>query len=338
MNEKDKATTAPATPPVTPPTTSVLKFNVMKLMPLWFGISLLILIPGIIALCMGGLKLGIDFTGGSIMELKFNKVATVESVSHVLSNPKVDIKNYDKEVFNGAKISLAKDANIVYIRSKHISVEQQNATLSLLEKEYGKIGIERIESVGPAIGTELGNKSLWAVVLVLGGIMLYTTYTFRWDYAVSIIACLAHDVLSVVGIFAILGMITGKEVDTLFVTAVLGNAGYSIHDTIVVFDRIRENIGKATKGQTLFEIAEASVHQTFVRSFNTSFTVVLTLLALLIFGGETIKDFALALILGAAIGTYSSIFVASPIFVLIRSALDKNKKGKKKIAPAVSNA
>jgi len=315
-------------------TASPLKFHVMKLMHVWFAISLAVLIPGIIALAMGGLKLGIDFTGGSIMELRFTKTITVDHVYNSLTKPKTKVKDMDPELFKGVKISIAKNDNIIFIRSKHLSVEQQNATLETLKKDYGEISVERIESVGPSIGTELGNKALWAVVIVLGGILLYTSYCFRWDFAISIIICLAHDVFTCVGIFAILGLVFGTEIDSLFVTAVLGNAGYSVHDTIVVFDRIRENISVSTKGKTLIDIAEESVHQTFTRSINTSITTLLTLTALFLLGGDTIRDFVLAMMIGVFFGTYSSIFVASPIFVLIRQAFDRQRKSKKRALAA----
>lgn len=318
----------------TTPTGSPLKFNVMKLMHVWFTISLAILVPGIIALAMGGLKLGIDFTGGSIIELRFTKTVTVNGIYNSLTKPKTQVKNMEPEVFKSAKVSLAKDENIIYIRSKHLTVEQQNAAMEVLKKEHGSLTVERVESVGPSIGTELGTKALWAIVVVLGGILLYTSYCFRWDFAISIILCLVHDVFTCLGIFALLGLFFGTEVDSLFVTAVLGNAGYSVHDTIVVFDRIRENISVATKGKTLMDIAEESVHQTFVRSINTSLTTMLTLLALYLLGGDTTRNFVLAMMIGIFFGTYSSIFVASPIFVLIRQALDNQRKTKKRVLAA----
>ena len=173
----------------------------------------------------------------------------------------------------------------------------------------------QVSSVGPTLGNELMKNSCIAVLLAILGICVYLTLRFHLEYALIAIFTLVHDVLFVLGVFAFLGIFFGVHIDALFITAVLTVLGFSVHDTIVVFDRVRENLKFSSKSMTFNEIVDASVNQTLARSINTSLTTLITLLALYLFGGVTTKDFVLAMILGISVGTYSSIFFASVLLV-----------------------
>jgi len=281
---------------------------------LWYLISLLIIIPCIAFFAMGGLKLGIDFTGGSLFELAFEKPPAVSEVRKTLSE-------LDKEKFSDAQISRMQDDSgqeIVVVRSKPIDDLEQVAIFEGLEKKFGEFSQVRVEVVGPTMGAELKSKAIWATIIVMGMIVLYVSFRFSFDYAICGIIALMHDVIIVVGLFSALGYFMGIEIDSLFVTAILTVAGFSIHDTIVTFDRLRENVGEMGRGKSFTEIANDSINQTLVRSINTSLTTMFPLLTLTFFGGVTIKYFSLAMLVGILAGVYSSIFVAAPLMVTWR--------------------
>lgn len=269
---------------------------------LWFFItSTLIIIPGLIFILMGGLKFGIDFTGGALLEYKFE-----QSI-----NPD-ELKTFGQVVASG-------DSTYI-LRTPAVShAELQNLKSQITEK-FGNFEVRREENVGPTIGKELEQKALIALVISWATIILYITFAFRkvpkpassFRFGVSAIAALVHDVLLLVGVFAILGYFWHVEIDTLFVTALLTVVGFSVHDTIVVFDRVRENLPK-NLGKKFETVVDISISQTLARSLNTSLTVVFVLTALLLFGGETIKWFVVALLVGIISGTYSSIFNAAAI-------------------------
>ena len=199
--------------------------------------------------------------------------------------------------------------------------------MAAIKDEAGDFQQERFESIGPIIGAELKQKAFYQLLFVSLGILIYIGYAFRkvakpitsWKFGVAAVIALFHDLLFVVGVFSILGKYKGIEVDSMFVTAVLTVLGFSVHDTIVVFDRIRENL-KIYAGRGVEYVVNHSIAQTLVRSLNTSLTVLFVLLALLLFGGETIRYFVLALFIGIIVGTYSSIFVASPMLMLMQRA------------------
>jgi preprotein translocase subunit SecF len=206
----------------------------------------------------------------------------------------------------------------------HITNDQREKILTGLKQQDANFVEQSFESVGPTVGAELKRKAIVAVILVLALIVLYVTWAFRkvsagpvasWVYGVSAIVALIHDVVMVIGIFALLGHFFSIEVDSLFVTALLTVLGFSVHDTIVVYDRIRERIASAV-GKTYEEVVNESLNQTLIRSINTSMTAILILFALVLFGGDSIRHFTLALLIGIASGTYSSIFVASPLLVV----------------------
>lgn len=282
----------------------------------YFLFSALIIIPGTVSLARYGLRLAIDFTGGSLLEVQVSKPS-------VAGSPKEVIKTvFDQEKISVSSISES-GADTYIVRSKPIDNEAHKRLVLELQKGFGKLDEERFESVGPTVGKELTQKAVLSVGLASVAIIAYIAYAFRkvprpyssWKFGASAVIALLHDVLVVTGVFSLLGHYRGVEVDALFVTALLTVIGFSVHDTIVVFDRIRENLPKMP-GATFSAVVNASILQTFVRSLNTSVTVLLTLLAVLLLGGETTRWFVFALFIGVASGTYSSIFNAAPILVL----------------------
>ncbi len=281
-------------------------FDIVSNRKWYFLVSVLLMIPGIVFLLLGGLKPGIDFTGGTIWELKFNTPVESLAVRAVL----------DQNGYDGAAVQLA-EGNTVLIRGRELKEgsDEKERLAAALRSQFGDFTELQIQTVGPTVGTSISQRAILAVALTSVGILLYLAYAFRsaphpFRYGVCAIVAMLHDVIVVVGVFAILGYFFGVEIDALFVTALLTIIGFSVHDTIVVFDRIRENA--ARRGAPSFaETVNYSLIQTLVRSVNTSITVLFTLLALYLFGGETIKNFVLALLIGIASGTYSSIFNAS---------------------------
>lgn len=289
-------------------------YKIIKYRYLWFGISVALLIPGLIALMMGWMRPGLDFVGGTAMELKFNKPVSVTQVKEVLS--KTDESFYKDAVVQPSD-------TLMTIKAKSIDNKQQTVLFENLRKDLGEFKTEKVEVVGPTIGKELFTNSMIGFGLVILGIILYLSFQFKYDYAICAIIALVHDVVFLVGTFALFGKLFGTEIDSLFVTAALTVAGFSVHDTIVVYDRIRENSRKAKRGTPIAEIANDSLNQTMTRSVNTSLSILITLLFLYLFGGDSIKDFVLAMLIGVAAGTFSSIFVASPLLVTWKEMTDK---------------
>lgn len=286
----------------------------MRLMKhkLWYFVfSILLILPGLFFLITEGLKLGIDFTGGVLVEYRFEKSVDINQLREVITKEDVEV----------GQITEA-DNNTYIIRAKPIEQERVNKVKEKLGEEFGVVEERRVENVGPVVGAELQRKALFALGLASIAIVLYIAFSFRkvpkptssWRFGISAIFALIHDVLLVVGIFAILGKFLGVEIDTLFVTALLTIIGFSVHDTIVVFDRIRENLLKNI-GKRFSEVADLSITQTLARSLNTSLTLVFVLIAMLLFGGETLRWFVMALLIGVTAGTYSSIFNATALLV-----------------------
>jgi preprotein translocase subunit SecF len=276
----------------------------------FFLISLATMIPGLIFLGLGGLKPGIDFTGGTIWEVQFAREVGTLAVREILA----------EHGHANALVQLA-EANTVVIRTAELQ-EGSAAKARIAEafrSRFGTFTELQIQTVGPSAGSQISRRAISAVGLTSIGILLYIAYAFRrarhpFRFGVCASAARLHDVLVVVGIFAIFGYFFDVEIDALFVTALLTVIGFSVHDTIVVFDRIRENTTRRA-GTDFPDIVNYSLVQTLVRSLNTSITVVFTLLALYLFGGETLKHFVLALLIGIVSGTYSSIFNASLLLV-----------------------
>jgi preprotein translocase subunit SecF len=314
--------------------------DIVKYRTLWFIISLVLTVPGIIGIAAccakfgAPLKPGIDFTGGSILQYQFEKPTTLEAVHKVLEESGLTGSQVQQTYIAG------KEA--VVMRTKAIDTEQQKTQLDAkLTEALGPFKSISVDKVTATIGPELLSNGLLALLVTFAGMVGYISYRFKFDFAVCAIAALVHDVLVLCGIFALLGLAFGTEVDSLFISAILTVIGFSVHDTIVVFDRVRENvkyvgskgIDPVTKQEfkkTFGDVANDSVNQTLARSLYTSLTVVITLFSLYLLGGSTTKDFVLAMLIGIISGTYSSIFNASCLLVWWRE-----KKQQKRL-PAAS--
>jgi len=286
--------------------------DIVKRRYLFFGISLLVIIPGMIALLIWGMPLAIDFKGGSLLDIRFD-TGTVPPPSQVTAL-------YAENGFSDSIVQTS-GTNGLIIRSLDMTDAQRNQLVTEMESRFGvKITVQRFESVGPSVGQEVAKRAAGAVGLAALGILIYITYAFRgvsnaYRYGVSAIIAMLHDVAVVVGVEAIVAHFFKWEVDSLFLTALLTVIGFSVHDTIVVFDRIRENLN-IYRRLPYETVVNHSIVQTLVRSINTQLTVMLTLLTLALFGGITIRHFVVTLLVGVFSGTYSSIFNASPILVV----------------------
>lgn len=295
-----------------------IRFDILKRSKLWFAISLLIIIPGIFCMFIKGFNFGIDFTGGTIIEMEFQQEVTLPQVRDVLREYNLD----------NATIQLSGDASNVeaskdvMIRTMDLEENERKAVMASLKDEIGDYTVLREEKVGATIGGELITDALMATVISWILIILYVSYRFEWRFGVAAILTLIHDVLIVLSVFSFLQ----KQVDSSFVAAILTIIGYSINDTIVIFDRIRENQRLHFKrGGDLNELANRSIYQTLTRSLYTVFTVLFTTFALYFFGGDTTKDFSFALLIGFFSGSYSSIFVASPLWVVLKNRFPAKK-------------
>lgn len=284
---------------------------------LYFIISTLIIIPGIISLLLFNLKFSIDFTGGSLWEFKI--VNTQDAIS------KENLLEIVREQKQDTVSIITTGENIFLFRLKEID-QQQKKTIEDAIKEKLNVTLEelRFETVGPTIGRELTRKALVAVVTSCLAIVLYIAWAFRgvprelggsWRFGITAIIALIHDILLVVGSFSLLGQLYNVEIDALFITALLTIMGFSVHDSIVVFDRIRENL-KRMPGVSYARVVNESLLQTIGRSLSTSVTVIFTLFALLLFSSGSLFWFLIAFLIGIITGTYSSIFIASPLLVI----------------------
>lgn len=284
--------------------------NIIGQRKIWYAFSLLIIIPGAISLALNGLKLGIDFRGGQMMEVQ--GTVTQEEVLRVAE---------ERELKDVTVISAGENTLIRY-RSTDDPKRQQDDRQVLAAQLQGSGHPElRYENVGPSVSADITQKAIISIALASLAIVLYIAFAFRnvpppmnsWNFGVTAIITMLHDAFLLLGAFSLMGVFFDVEVDALFVTAILTVIGFSVHDTIVVFDRIRENL---RRGRGEFEqIVNNSILETLARSLNTSLTVLLTLLALYLFGGQSIQMFVLALLIGITAGTYSSIFNAAPLLV-----------------------
>lgn len=281
----------------------------------FFLVSLAVILPGIVSLVIFGVPVGIDFTGGTLWEVQLPKQPEPAQVKAVFAR-----FGYGDAAVQTATTGSGEQS--IIIRSREIPADSPVKTQieQALAEEFGTPKLLRFDSVGPTIAAEIVQRAAIAVAAASVGILLYIWWAFRRlphaiRYGTSAVVAMLHDVLVVVGVFAIMGRPLGFEVDSLFVTALLTVIGFSVHDTIVVFDRIRENMGRY-QGVPFPDIVNFSLVQTLVRSFNTSLTVIFTLVAMLLFGGVTIKGFVFTLLIGIVTGTYSSIFNASMLLVV----------------------
>lgn len=321
--------------------------DIVKYRVVWLCISAILLLPGVISLVYSTihnenhipLKVGIDYTGGTILQYGVNKNISNEDLAKTrqdlqslgIENPSLQVLHANSSASDKSELT-----NIISIKTKFIGEDENtvNKITESLSKDYTNPELISVSSVGPTLGKELFKNSLIALSLAFLGIVAYLSIRFKFDYALAAILGIAHDVLFVVGVFSLLGLLYNVHIDGLFITAILTVVGFSVHDTIVVFDRIRENLRYYSKKMSFGEIVNASVNQTLARSINTSLTTLITLGALYFFGGVTTKDFVLAMILGIAIGTYSSIFFCS-VLVDIWEDKKNNKTPASKTAAMV---
>jgi SecD/SecF fusion protein len=316
-------------------------FDIIGKRAYYFLFSALIIIPGLVFWNMGGLKKSIEFTGGSSMTLTFDKKVDVDNIKSALAEI-----GYEG---SQAQISPEKGKYMAFIRMKQLKVpvgdtgekaaqdanEEQLRIERQIRDKVGAFQKQEVSEVGPTISKELSQKAILAVIMASIAIVLYLSFRFAiggflngLKFGTCAVIALIHDVLVVIGASAIFGHFFGWEIDSLFVTALLTVIGFSVHDTIVVFDRIRENLKHRQRGESFEQLANRSILQTFARSVNTSFTVVLTLVALLVFGGPVIKHFIAALLVGIISGTYSSIFNATPLVVVWENLTGDKGRGR----------
>ncbi|MBU1019437.1 MAG: protein translocase subunit SecF [Patescibacteria group bacterium] len=329
------------------------KFDFIGKSKLWATFSGVLIAIALIAIPLFGLNLGLDFTGGTLMEVKFDQEEiTTSNLSETLANVEGELLsptlsevtemeitgeesvmlsgNPDDTIEFGTPLIVETGDGSFIIRIKHISEETHEYILSKFEENYGTLEEVRFTTVGPTIGETLKKKAVIALGLALVMIVLYIAFAFRkvpakigpWRFGLCAIAALAHDTIIILGIFVLLGKFMGVEVDALFVTALLTIIGFSVHDTIVVFDRTRENL-RVGDYDTFKDTANAALNQTLARSINTSISTLFTIVALFIWGAASIHFFVLALILGILVGTYSSIFVATPLLVWWHNKVEK---------------
>jgi len=287
------------------------KVDILGKRKLWYTISTTVIVIGLLFLMINGLNLGIDFNGGTLMEFSFAENVTSEEVRAVLERI---------EIAEDSKIQQSESAGEhgVIIRAKTLESEEIVTVDNAIREEFKSAEMLRTEMVGPTIGRELRINALLAMIAASIAIVAYISFRFEFRFAVVSIITLMHDVLITLGIFAILG----REVNTPFVAALLTIVGYSINDTIVIFDRIRENM-KLMHKVPFIKQANTAVVDTLPRSINTSITTLITILAIYFFGGASIQTFMLALFIGMFAGTYSSIFVASPLLVTWQERISK---------------
>ncbi len=292
------------------------KFDIAGHRKIWFLISLLLIIPGFICMGMRGFNFGIDFTGGTIMDLRFEQPVT-------LSDVRASLAKYD---LDGSTIQLAgaesgiESSENVMIRTVDLEENQRKEVMASLTQDVGPYTVLREEKVGATIGGELITNAVLALVISWALIILYVAYRFEWRFGVSAVLALIHDIIIVLAVFSL----TQRQIDSSFIAALLTIVGYSINDTIVIFDRIRENLKlHFRRGGDINELVNRSIYQTLTRSLYTVFTVLFTTFALYYFGGETTKDFAFALLVGFASGCYSSIFIASQLWIELKNRTER---------------
>ncbi len=290
---------------------------VIKYRKIFYSISIILTIASFASLMIWGLKLGIDFRGGALIDIAYE----------VGARPSVSVITTGLAAIDPAVSVRLSGENDLVIRMKDLDQTQKAVVMSVLSMDgAASTTVKAFDSIGPVLGAEALRKAYISIILVILGIVLFITFAFRkvsepvssWKYGLTAVVALVHDVIIPVGVFSVLGHFAGYEIDTLFVTAILVVLGFSVHDTIVVFDRVRENLKNSGTLKPFSEIVGESISQTFVRSINTSMTTLLALVILYIFGGSTTAHFSLVLIIGIAVGTYSSIFIGSPLLVTLQ--------------------
>jgi len=295
-----------------------VNFNVTKQRSLWWGVSLAVIVGGLIAMVISWtqiqypLRPSLDFIGGT--RLQFELACPQSTACQPIQTAEVREVLQELGLGSSSIQVLGNELRAVSIRSQPLNVEERTRLQTALSQRLGAFDPQKtqIDTVGPTLGRQLLTKGLLALLVSFLGILIYLTIRFQLDYAVFAFIALVHDVLVTAGVFAVLGLVQGVEVDSLFIVALLTIIGFSVNDTVVIYDRVRENLNLAPE-RSISETVDAAVSQTLARSINTSLTTMLPLVAIFLFGGTTLKYFALALLVGFAAGAYSSIFVASTL-------------------------
>jgi preprotein translocase subunit SecF len=290
--------------------------NIIGHKGIFLTISSVLVTASIVAIALFGFRPGVDFTGGTLWQIKTDNQSVNETT----------LKDFFVSQLNFKDIVVYKElvSQSYIMKLPAISEADHQKYFSALNEKFGKIDEQKFQSIGPTVGAGLKTDAIRAIIFVLIGISLYIAFAFRkasypvqsWKYGIATLIALMHDVVIPSGVIAVLGHFAGVEMDTNFVVALLVIMGFSVHDTIVVFDRVRENLLTRKGSKSFSEIVNDSVVQTLVRSINTSLTLVLVLTAMLIFGAPTLKLFVLIMLVGVIFGTYSSIFIASPILTI----------------------
>ena len=289
--------------------------QILKARKIWLTFSLILTVLSIVSISVFGYRAGIDFAGGTNLELQLT--GAKEGIT-----AKPAIMEAYKQVANLEVAPQSTETDRYFVRSAQIDNQKKNEIITYLQTKFTKAEELRFESVDPTIGADVVRKAILAVIVAALGIMFYLAYAFRrvpkpltsWDFGLGAVVSLVHDVIVLLGIYSLMSHFWGAEVDGMFIAALLTLLGFSVHDTIVTFDRIRENLRRRS-GEDLEVICNDSISETIVRSINTSFTVILVLLAMTLFGGATLKFFTLSLLIGVVFGTYSSIFIATPVLL-----------------------
>ncbi len=285
-------------------------YKIIEKKHIWFGISLAIIALGLVFMVMRGFNWGIDFTGGNMLHFDIHQTYELSEARNVLEKLDIDFE---------AKKAGDTGQELI-IKTVDLSKEMQDEILDALKQKWPDTNLVRAETIDAIIGKELQKQAVIALIIANIGMLIYITFRFEFNSALAAVLALLHDVLIVLSFYAIFYI----PVDSTIIAVILTIVGYSINDTIVIFDRVRENL-KNMRKVPFEEVANLSISQTITRSVNTSLTTLLTITALFLLGGETIKDFTLALIVGISAGTYSSIFIASPLWSMFRGKLKTAK-------------
>lgn len=298
------------------------RFDIIGKRKIWYAISSVLIIASLFFMVTRGFNMGIDFTGGTIIDLRFEKAVNINDVRAVLNE--YDLSNSTIQL-SGENSSSTESENVM-IRTVDLEEQERKEVMAGLTDKLGSYQVLREEKVGATMGTELIMNAVYATIISWLLIIAYVSYRFEFKFGISAVLGLAHNVIIVLGVFAL----TQRQIDSSFVAALLTIISYSINDTIVIFDRIRENLKlHFRKNGDIVELVNTSIYQTMTRSIYTVSTVLFATFALYFFGGDTTKDFAFALLIGFFCGAYTSIFIASPLWVTFRRYSDKKRLAKR---------
>ena len=298
------------------------RFDIIGKRKIWYAISSVLIIASLFFMVTRGFNMGIDFTGGTIIDLRFEKAVNINDVRAVLNE--YDLSNSTIQL-SGENSSSTESENVM-IRTVDLEEQERKEVMAGLTDKLGSYQVLREEKVGATMGTELIMNAVYATIISWLLIIAYVSYRFEFKFGISAVLGLTHNVIIVLGVFAL----TQRQIDSSFVAALLTIIGYSINDTIVIFDRIRENLKlHFRKNGDIVELVNTSIYQTMTRSIYTVSTVLFATFALYFFGGDTTKDFAFALLIGFFCGAYTSIFIASPLWVTFRRYSDKKRLAKR---------